>query len=403
MKTYLVTGAAGFIGANFLKYILKKYEGKEEIKVIVVDALTYAGNIGTIKNELEDKRVKFEKVDIRDRKEIERIFTENDINYVVNFAAESHVDRSIENPQIFLETNILGTQNLLESAKKNWTISKDENGYPIYKDGVKYLQISTDEVYGSLKKDYDQAVELIIENQAVKKVVKGRENLKTYGKNFFTEKSPIDPRSPYSASKASADHIVIAYGETYKFPMNITRCSNNYGPYHFPEKLIPLMIKNILEAKKLPVYGKGYNVRDWLYVEDHCKGIDLVLREAKAGEIYNIGGFNEEQNINIVKLVIDILKEEISKNLEYIKVLKTELDNINYDLIIYVQDRLGHDMRYAIDPTKIAKDLGWYPETDFETGIRKTVKWYLENQDWVNEVASGEYQKYYEKMYKNIK
>ena len=403
MKTYLVTGAAGFIGANFLKYILKKYEGKEEIKVIVVDALTYAGNIGTIKNELEDKRVKFEKVDIRDRKEIERIFTENDINYVVNFAAESHVDRSIENPQIFLETNILGTQNLLESAKKNWTISKDENGYPIYKDGVKYLQISTDEVYGSLKKDYDQAVELIIENQDVKKVVKGRENLKTYGKNFFTEKSPIDPRSPYSASKASADHIVIAYGETYKFPMNITRCSNNYGPYHFPEKLIPLMIKNILEAKKLSVYGKGDNVRDWLYVEDHCKGIDLVLREAKAGEIYNIGGFNEEQNINIVKLVIDILKEEISKNSEYRKVLKTELDNINYDLIIYVQDRLGHDMRYAIDPTKIAKDLGWYPETDFETGIRKTVKWYLENQDWVNEVASGEYQKYYEKMYKNIK
>ena len=394
MKTYLVTGAAGFIGANFLKYILKKYEGKEEIKVIVVDALTYAGNIGTIKNELENKRVKFEKVDIRDRKEIERIFTENDINYVVNFAAESHVDRSIENPQIFLETNILGTQNLLESAKKNWTISKDENGYPIYKDGVKYLQISTDEVYGSLKKDYDQAV---------KKVIKGRENLKTYGKNFFTEKSPIDPRSPYSASKASADHIVIAYGETYKFPMNITRCSNNYGPYHFPEKLIPLMIKNILEAKKLPVYGKGDNVRDWLYVEDHCKGIDLVLREAKAGEIYNIGGFNEEQNINIVKLVIDILKEEISKNSEYRKVLKTELDNINYDLIIYVQDRLGHDMRYAIDPTKIAKDLGWYPETDFETGIRKTVKWYLENQDWVNEVASGEYQKYYEKMYKNIK
>lgn len=403
MKTYLVTGAAGFIGANFLKYILKKYEGKEEIKVIVVDALTYAGNIGTIKNELEDKRVKFEKVDIRDRKEIERIFTENDINYVVNFAAESHVDRSIENPQIFLETNILGTQNLLESAKKNWTISKDENGYPIYKDGVKYLQISTDEVYGSLKKDYDQAVELIIENQDVKKVIKGRENLKTYGKNFFTEKSPIDPRSPYSASKASADHIVIAYGETYKFPMNITRCSNNYGPYHFPEKLIPLMIKNILEAKKLPVYDKGDNVRDWLYVEDHCKGIDLVLREAKAGEIYNIGGFNEEQNINIVKLVIDILKEEISKNSEYRKVLKTELDNINYDLIIYVQDRLGHDMRYAIDPTKIAKDLGWYPETDFETGIRKTIKWYLENQDWVNEVASGEYQKYYEKMYKNIK
>jgi len=350
MKTYLVTGAAGFIGANFLKYILKKHK---DIKVIVVDSLTYAGNLGTIKEELKDSRVKFEKVDIRDRKEIERIFSENKVDYVVNFAAESHVDRSIENPQIFLETNILGTQNLLDNAKKAWTVSKDENGYP------------------------------------------------TYGNKFFTENSPADPRSPYSASKTGADHIVIAYGETYKLPINITRCSNNYGPYHFPEKLIPLMIKNILEGKKLPVYGNGDNVRDWLYVEDHCKGIDLVLRNAKVGEVYNIGGFNEEKNINIVKLVIDILKEEITNNYEYKKVLKTDLSNISYDLITYVQDRLGHDMRYAIDPSKIAKELGWYPETDFETGIRKTVKWYLENQEWVNEVASGDYQKYYEEMYGN--
>ena len=400
MKTYLVTGAAGFIGANYLKYILSKYKN-DEIKVIVVDVLTYAGNLGTIAEEIKDERVKFEKVDIRDQKEIARIFSENEIDFVVNFAAESHVDRSIENPQIFLETNILGTQNLLENAKIAWTVAKDENGYPVYKDGVKYLQVSTDEVYGSLSKDYDTAIDLIIDDEEVKKVVKNRTNLKTYGKKFFTEKTSLDPRSPYSASKASADHIVIAYGETYKMPINITRCSNNYGPYHFPEKLIPLMIKNVLEGKKLPVYGKGDNVRDWLYVEDHCKGIDLVLRNADIYEIYNIGGFNEEQNINIVKLVIDILKEEIESNDEYKKVLKTDLQNINYDLITYVQDRLGHDMRYAIDPSKIARDLGWYPETDFETGIRKTVKWYLEHQDWVNEVVSGDYQKYYEEMYGN--
>ena len=400
MKTYLVTGAAGFIGSNYLKYILNKYKD-DDIRVIVVDALTYAGNLGTIANEIKDERVKFEKVDIRDQREIARIFSENEVDFVVNFAAESHVDRSIENPQIFLETNILGTQNLLENAKKAWTIAKDENGYPVYKDGVKYLQVSTDEVYGSLSKDYDTAIDLVIDDDEVKKVVKNRTNLKTYGKKFFTEKTALDPRSPYSASKASADHIVIAYGETYKMPINITRCSNNYGPYHFPEKLIPLMIKNVLEGKKLPVYGKGDNVRDWLYVEDHCKGIDLVLRNADIYEIYNIGGFNEEQNINIVKLVIDILREEIENNDEYKKVLKTDLQNINYDLITHVQDRLGHDMRYAIDPSKIARDLGWYPETDFETGIRKTVKWYLEHQDWVNEVVSGDYQKYYEEMYGN--
>jgi len=400
MKTYLVTGAAGFIGSNYLKYILNNYKN-DDIRVIVVDVLTYAGNLGTIANEIKDERVKFEKVDIRDQREIARIFSENEVDFVVNFAAESHVDRSIENPQIFLETNILGTQNLLENAKKAWTIAKDENGYPVYKDGVKYLQVSTDEVYGSLSKDYDTAIDLVIDDDEVKKVVKNRTNLKTYGKKFFTEKTALDPRSPYSASKASADHIVIAYGETYKMPINITRCSNNYGPCHFPEKLIPLMIKNVLEGKKLPVYGKGDNVRDWLYVEDHCKGIDLVLRNADIYEIYNIGGFNEEQNINIVKLVIDILREEIENNDEYKKVLKTDLQNINYDLITYVQDRLGHDMRYAIDPSKIARDLGWYPETDFETGIRKTVKWYLEHQDWVNEVVSGDYQKYYEEMYGN--
>ena len=396
MKTYLITGAAGFIGANFLKYILKKHK---DINVIVVDSLTYAGNLGTIKEELKDNRVKFEKVDIRDRKEIERIFSENKVDYVVNFAAESHVDRSIENPQVFLETNILGTQNLLDNAKKSWTVSKDENGYPVYRERVKYLQVSTDEVYGSLSKDYDEPIELVIDDEDVKKVVKNKKKLKTYGDKFFTEESSVNPRSPYSASKAGAEHIVIAYGETYKLPINITRCSNNYGSYQFPEKLIPLIIKNILEGKKLPVYGKGDNIRDWIFVEDNCKGIDLVLREAKVGEIYNIGGFNEEKNINIVKLVIDILKVEVTNNDEYKKILKTDISNINYDLITYVQDRLGHDMRYAIDPSKIVKDLGWYPETDFGTGIRKTIKWYLENQEWVNEVASGDYQKYYERMY----
>ena len=254
-------------------------------------------------------------------------------------------------------------------------------------------------MYGSLSKDYEIAKDLIIEDEEVKRVVSNRTNLKTYGEKFFTEETPLDPRSPYSASKTGADHIVVAYGETYKMPINITRCSNNYGPYHFPEKLIPLMIKNVLEGKKLPVYGKGDNVRDWLYVEDHCKGIDLVLRKGRLGEVYNIGGFNEEQNINIVKLVIYILKDEITKNDKYKSILQTPLDNVNYYLITYVQDRLGHDMRYAIDPSKIAKELGWYPETDFETGIRKTVVWYLENQKWVEEVISGDYQKYYDNMY----
>ena len=378
MKTYLITGAAGFIGANFLKYILNKYE---DIKVIVVDSLTYAGNLGTIKEELKDSRVKFEKVDIRDRKEIERIFSENQVDYVVNFAAESHVDRSIENPQVFLETNILGTQNLLDNAKKSWTVSKDENGYPVYREGVKYLQVSTDEVYGSLGSD-----------------------------GFFTEETPLCPHSPYSASKASADFIVMAYHDTYHAPCSITRCSNNYGPYHFPEKLIPLIIKNILEGTALPVYGKGENVRDWLYVEDHCKAIDLVVREGQSGSIYNVGGHNEMANIDIVKLTIRTIRTMMEENKELRKVLKKqELDAngdisinwINESLIKFVEDRLGHDLRYAIDPTKIKNELGWYPETMFAEGIVKTIKWNLENQAWISEVTSGDYQRYYEQMYKN--
>ena len=368
--TYLVTGGAGFIGANFVKYFLKQHK---DFQIIVLDALTYAGNLGTLKEELNNPRLVFVKGDIRDAETVNAIFEKYPIDFVVNFAAESHVDRSIETPQIFLETNILGTQNLLENAKKHWSIGKDAQGYPIYKSGVKYLQVSTDEVYGSLGET-----------------------------GYFTEETPLDPRSPYSASKTSADLIVKAYGETYKMPINITRCSNNYGPYHFPEKLIPLIIKNILEGKQLPVYGDGSNVRDWLYVEDHCKAIDLVLLKGQVGEVYNVGGHNEKKNIKIVKLVIQNIRDLMTQNPEYKQVLKKKGEDISWindDLITYVKDRLGHDQRYAIDPSKIAKELGWYPETKFEDGIVKTIRWYLENQDWVEEVTSGDYQKYYQKMY----
>lgn len=398
MKKYLVTGAAGFIGANFVKYMLSKYD---DIYIVILDKLTYAGNLGTIKNEIEDSRVEFVLGDICDKEKVSEIFSKHDIDYVVNFAAESHVDRSITNPQLFLETNILGTQNMLECAKQAWTTGKDSNGYPTYKDGKKYLQVSTDEVYGSLSKDYDQPKPLEITDEEVKQVVKGRTDIKTYGDKYFTETTPLDPRSPYSASKTSADLIVRAYNETYKMPINITRCSNNYGPYHFPEKLIPLIIKNILEGKKLPVYGKGENVRDWLYVEDHAKAIDMVLNSGRVGEVYNIGGFNEETNINIVKLVIDTIARIMKEEPSYQSVLKVPVEMINYDLITYVGDRLGHDMRYAIDPSKTARELGWYPETPFTVGIEKTIRWNLDNQDWVEEVASGDYQKYYEQMYKN--
>jgi dTDP-glucose 4,6-dehydratase len=369
MKTYLVTGGAGFIGANFVKHILSSCD---DIDVVILDALTYAGNLGTVASDIDNKRCFFVKGDICDNQLVNDIFDKYPVNVVVNFAAESHVDRSIENPKLFLETNILGTQNLMDVARKHWVTGKDDKGYPTWKPGVRFHQVSTDEVYGSL----------------------GAEG-------YFTETTPLDPRSPYSASKTSADLIVKAYIETYKMPATITRCSNNYGPYHFPEKLIPLIIKNILEGKKLPVYGDGKNVRDWLYVVDHCKAIDLVVRNGKPGEVYNVGGHNEKQNIEIVKLTIDTISDLMINNPEFHKVLKTDISNINYDLITFVQDRLGHDMRYAIDPAKMQKELGWQPETSFEVGIRKTIIWYLNNQEWVNEVTSGDYQKYYEKMYSN--
>lgn len=376
MKTYLVTGAAGFIGANYLKYILNKYD---DIKVVVLDLLTYAGNLGTIVKDIDNEHCVFVKGNIGDRSLVDNLFAEYKFDYVVNFAAESHVDRSIENPQLFLETNILGTQNLLDAARRAWVSGKDASGYPTWREGVRFHQVSTDEVYGSL----------------------GAEG-------YFTEKTPLCPHSPYSASKTSADLFVMAYHDTYKMPVSITRCSNNYGPYHFPEKLIPLIIKNILEGKSLPVYGDGSNVRDWLYVEDHCKAIDLVVQKGRVGEVYNVGGHNEKTNIDIVKLTIATIHRLMTENPAYRNVLKKQIrdekgeisiDWINESLISFVKDRLGHDQRYAIDPTKIHEELGWYPETSFETGIVKTIEWYLNNQAWVEEVTSGDYQHYYERMY----
>ena len=381
MKTYLVTGAAGFIGANFIKYLLHRKYKNEDIKVIVLDLLTYAGNLGTIKDDIDNERCFFVRGDIRDRELADRLFAENDIDYVVNFAAESHVDRSIEDPQLFLSVNILGTQNLLDAARKAWVTGKDDAGYPVWKAGKRFHQVATDEVYGSLGPE-----------------------------GFFTEETPLCPHSPYSASKTSADLFVMAYHDTYHMPVTITRCSNNYGPYQFPEKLIPLIINNILEGKKLPVYGKGENVRDWLYVEDHCKAIDLVVREGRDGQVYNVGGHNEMKNIDIVKLTIKTIHDMMENEPELRKVLrKQELDEngdiridwINDGLITFVADRLGHDQRYAIDPTKIKNELGWYPETKFADGIVKTIRWNLEHQDWIKEVTSGEYQKYYEQMYSN--
>ena len=395
MKTYLVTGGAGFIGANFVKYLLKKYT---DIKIVVLDKLTYAGNLGTIRNELQDARTVFVRGDIGNAELVEHIFSRCDIDVVVHFAAESHVDRSIENPQIFLQTNVLGTQNLLDVAKKFWTAGKDEDGYPVYKSGKKFHHVSTDEVYGSLTRDYDSPRPLELYGAAVK-LGENRRPPQTFGAQMFDEKTPLNPRSPYSASKTASDMIVAAYGETYHFPFNITRCSNNYGPHHFPEKLIPLMIKNVLEGKKLPVYGKGENVRDWLYVEDHCKAIDTVIEKAPAGEIYNVGGFNEARNIDIVRLIIRTVARLMNENPQYRPLLRIPLADVNDGLIAFVSDRLGHDARYAINPEKIVTELGWYPETAFESGIEKTVEWYLQNQDWVNEVTSGDYLKYYERMY----
>ena len=376
MKTYLVTGAAGFIGANYVKYMLGKYDN---VRIVVLDLLTYAGYLGTIAGDIDNERCFFVKGDICDRALVDSLFADYRFDVVVNFAAESHVDRSIENPQLFLNTNILGTQNLLDAARAAWVMGRDEHGYPTWRPGVRFHQVSTDEVYGSLGPE-----------------------------GYFTEETPLCPHSTYSASKTSAAPFVCAYRDTYHMPVSITRCSNNYGPYQFPEKLIPLVINNILEGKKLPVYGKGENVRDWLYVEDHCKAIDMVINQGENGCIYNVGGHNERQNIQIVKIIIRTIHDLMLAEPKFRTLLKKQerdaegnisVDWINEDLITFVKDRLGHDQRYGIDPSKIKADLGWYPETDFETGIVKTIRWNLENHAWIEAVSGDDYQKYYDQMY----
>lgn len=335
----IVTGGAGFIGANFVKYMLKKYP---EYKIICLDALTYAGNMETLSDILDNPQFGFVKGNIASQKDVFDLFERTRPDMVVNFAAESHVDRSIDNPRIFLETNIIGTQVLMDACRKY---------------GIKrYHQVSTDEVYGDLPLD--------------------RPDL------FFTEETPIHTSSPYSASKASADLLVLAYYRTFKLPVTISRCSNNYGPYQFPEKLIPLMITRALADEPLPVYGKGENIRDWLYVEDHCSAIDLIIHKGREGEVYNIGGHNERTNLEVVKAILGVLNKPES-------------------LITFVKDRPGHDMRYAIDPAKIHNELGWLPKTKFDDGINQTVEWYLENRTWWENIISGEYKNYYERMYGN--
>ncbi|MBQ7999939.1 MAG: dTDP-glucose 4,6-dehydratase [Ruminococcus sp.] len=335
----LVTGGAGFIGANFVYFQLKNHP---EDRIVCLDKLTYAGNLETLNEAMKHQNFRFVKGDIADRECVFNLFKEENFDIVVNFAAESHVDRSVENPEIFLLTNILGTQTLMDACRF----------YSI----KRYHQVSTDEVYGDLPLD--------------------RPDL------FFTEDTPIHTSSPYSASKASADLLVLAYARTFKLPVSITRCSNNYGPYHFPEKLIPLMISRALANESLPVYGKGENIRDWLYVEDHCSAIDLVMRKGREGEIYNVGGHNERTNLQVVKTILEILGKPET-------------------LINYVTDRPGHDMRYAIDPTKIHSELGWLPETTFDEGIKRTVEWYLNNKQWWQNILNGDYKEYYNKMYSN--
>lgn len=343
----LVTGGAGFIGSNFIKYMLSSYD----YRIINFDLLTYAGNVSNLQDVSECERYHFVRGDICDRDLLDDIFNKCDIDSVINFAAESHVDRSIEEPETFLKTNVLGTQALLDIAKKHWKIEPNNKYSKKFKEGVKFVQISTDEVYGAL----------------------GTEG-------YFTEETKLAPNSPYSASKASADLVVRAYHETFGLPINITRCSNNFGPYQFPEKLIPLMINNALNEKELPVYGDGKQIRDWLYVKDHCIAIDSVLHNGKNGEVYNIGGNNEKENIQIVKLILSSLGK-------------------GEELITHVSDRPGHDRRYAIDNTKITRELGWKPSYTFDDGVSETIKWYLNNKGWMNDIVSGSYMKYYDDMY----
>ena len=353
----LVTGGAGFIGGNFVHYMVNKYP---DYQIVNLDLLTYAGNLENLKCLEGNPGYTFVKADICDKEAISRIFAENNIDRVVHFAAESHVDRSIREPEVFVRTNVLGTAVMLNCAKEAWELP--EGGF---KPGKKFLHVSTDEVYGSLPDD-DSA--------------------------FFYEDTPYDPHSPYSASKAGADMLVKSYMDTYRFPANITNCSNNYGPYQFPEKLIPLIINNCLQGRKLPVYGDGKNVRDWLYVEDHAKAIDMVQEQGELFQTYNIGGHNEKQNIEIIHIIIETLQEMLPDD-------DPRKAHVTTDLITYVEDRKGHDRRYAIAPDKIKAAVGWQPETMFKEGIRKTIEWFFRNEEWMKNVTSGDYQKYYDDMY----
>lgn len=349
MKRILVTGGAGFIGSNFVQYLLRY---ALDIELLVnLDLLTYAGNLENLIAVEQDPHYCFVRGDVRDRKLVEELFDQHQFDTVVHFAAESHVDRSITEPELFLSTNVIGTQTLLDAAKRHWNLRPDDKYSRDYQEGVRYLQVSTDEVYGALGKE-----------------------------GMFCETSPLSPNSPYSASKAGADLVVRAYHETYGLPVNITRCSNNYGPYQFPEKLIPLMIHNALQDKLLPVYGDGQQIRDWLHVADHCAAITTVLEKGQIGEVYNIGGNNEKANLEIVRRIL----AELGKSER---------------LITHVKDRPGHDRRYAIDNTKITTQLGWKPTYTFEQGIRETIRWYLEHMEWVEHVTSGDYQNYYKRMY----
>lgn len=385
---YLVTGGAGFIGTNFVKWLVNRPGSETETagrragdaEVVVLDALTYAGNLANLTEEIAGGKVRFIHGSINDAELVDRIFRDEDPDFVVNFAAESHVDRSITGPLIFGETNIMGTMTLLEGARKAWL---SDGPAP---DGKRFLQISTDEVYGSLSREYD-VPQTIALPEDIRRICAGRRDIPaSYGPGFFTEDLGLAPRSPYSAAKASADMMTLAYHHTFGLPVLITRCSNNYGPWQFPEKLIPLVINNIVEGRPLPVYGRGLNVRDWLYVDDHCSAIETVLRDGRVGEVYNIGGFNEKQNIDIVREIIDIVAEMTGTA-------------PRHDLITYVRDRAGHDLRYAIDPEKTVRELGWYPRTPFSEGIRLTVAWYLGHMDWVHSITSGAYRDYYHKMY----
>ena len=373
MKNILITGGAGFIGSHVVRLFVKKYP---EYHIINLDKLTYAGNLANLKDIENEPNYTFVKADICDYERITELFKQYDIDGVIHLAAESHVDRSIKDPFTFARTNVMGTLSLLQAAKNHWNGNWN---------GKRFYHISTDEVYGALELTHPEGIEPPFTTTASS----GEHHL-AYGEDFFYETTKYDPHSPYSASKASSDHFVRAYHDTYGMPTIITNCSNNYGPYQFPEKLIPLFINNIRQQKPLPVYGKGENVRDWLYVVDHARAIDVIFHNGKIADTYNIGGFNEWKNIDLIKVIIKTVDRLLGNP-----------EGHSLSLITYVTDRAGHDLRYAIDSTKLQRELGWEPSLQFEEGIEKTVKWYLENQEWMDNITSGDYEKYYEEMYKN--